>query len=513
MLADLDTFFVEVERLHMPHLAGRPVVIGGRPGGRGVVAACSYEAREYGIRSAMPMSEAYRRVWDQGGVAIDGAYGNEGTGNRGQGTGRPVGRTAVPANNQPRPGTAAPPKSNVLPAIGPALPSNTTPRVAAASAAGMPSEAKAAPTRPVRLDRQVFFLHDNLFGNYDRYSHRVQDILRSEVPVFRARSIDEFEMDVSGCTRLFTRNHGGVVQFAEYIRRRVRNEVGLKLSIGISPSRIVAKMASRNAKPDGVFMVRQDEIEAFLGPHDVQAVPGIGPATSRILRERGVNRVEQLLALPQRMLASTFGIVMPKLLDALRGEESSSHNTYFGYEEQDGGVQLKRKPKSIGHETTFERDEINPAVWERTLWRLTEDACRRLRKADLRAAHVTVKIRYSDFHSLTHGGFLTEPSDVDSAIFNRVKELFAEGNTRRLRIRLLGVRLSHLCAGDSQGLLFATRRDLREHRFFAAADTIRDKHGKEVLYIGPGVMKLVSPRRVEALSTAGIPSGFMHGRD
>ena len=397
MLGDLDTFFVEVERLHMPHLRGRPVVIGGRPGGRGVVAACSYEAREFGIRSAMPMAEAYRRVWRAGGVVVDGPF----AGNRVEG----LNRNGAGIR---RGGTQTAQRRLDLP-----------------TGAGL-------------RGRPVHFLHTNLFGNYDRYSRRVQEVLRSEAPVFRAKSIDEFEMDVTGCERLFSRNFGGMVGFAEHVRRRVREEVGLKLSIGIGPSRLVAKMASRHAKPDGVYRVPPEEVERFLTPHDVQAVPGIGPATAATLRSRGVDRVEQLLALPRRMLLATFGIGMPRLLDALTGNGDEEHGPYFGYEETDleGGVKQKRQPKSIGHESTFARDESSPEAVERTLWRLTEDACRRLRAANLRTRHVTVKIRYSDFATLTHGAMLEEPTDTDSAVFAAVRQLFCEGHTKSQRCLL-----------------------------------------------------------------------------
>jgi DNA polymerase-4 len=172
----------------------------------------------------------------------------------------------------------------------------------------------------------------------------------------------------------------------------------------------------------------------------------------------------------------------------------------------------RSRPKSIGHETTFERDVIDPAVWERTLWRLTEDACRRLRAADLRTRQVTLKIRYSDFFTLTHGGPLSEATDVDSVVYRRALELFHEGNTRRLRIRLLGVRLERLCVGASQGLLFESHRDRRAHEFYAAVDCIRERHGRDCLCVGPGVFRLGERRSPYATSTAGIQTGFMHGR-
>jgi DNA polymerase IV len=431
-LADLDCFFVEVERLHRPELRGMPVVIGGRPGERGVVAACSYEARALGVRSALPMSEAYRRVL-------------------------------------------------------------------------------AAGERPVESGGRVFFLHDGLHGNYQLYSRRVQDVLRDSAPVFHPRSIDEFQLDITGCSRLFARDYGGILGFAEHVRRRVREEVGLKLSIGIGPNRLVAKMASRHAKPDGVKRVLPEEVRAFLGPHDIQAVPGIGPATSQALRELGINTVAELLEQPAGLLRRVCGLGLASLAAALRDgvdgpgaeeEPAFVHSTPAGRPREaveDGtgyhnpaigfGHQRSNQPKSIGHETTFTRDVADPQVVERALWRLTEDACRRLREAGLRARHVTVKIRYSDFGTQTHGGFFAEPTDVDGDVFREVLRLFAQGNTRRLRIRLLGVRLERFSAGASQLGLFEAPRARRERELIGAIDRIRAKHGRDSLLAGPGVAR------------------------
>lgn len=481
-LADLDCFFVEVERLHRPELYGRAVVIGGRPGFRGVVAACSYEARALGIRSAMPMSEAYRRA----GIFPGGGFQPP--------EGQRQNAAATPDAGAPRDdggqGWPPHPQDGAIPPAG------------------------------------VVFLHDGLFGNYERYSRRVRDILQSSVPEFHARSIDEFEMDVSGCERLFARQYGGIEQFAQHLRSRVRGEVGLKLSIGIGPSRIVAKMASRHAKPDGVRRVLPEEAAEFLGPHDILAVPGIGPATSAVLRDMGVNRVEQLLRQPVNLLRQAFGVGMVSLVEALQySRDLPPQNKEEGgrmKDEEESSIppssfllhpSSHSRPKSIGHETTFERDVIDPAVWERTLWRLTEDACRRLRAADLRTRQVTLKIRYSDFFTLTHGGPLSEATDVDSVVYRRALELFHEGNTRRLRIRLLGVRLERLCVGASQGLLFESRRDRRAHEFYSAVDCIRERHGRDCLLVGPGVFRLGERRSPYATSTAGIQTGFMHRRE
>jgi nucleotidyltransferase/DNA polymerase involved in DNA repair len=593
-LADLDCFFVEVERLHRPELRGRAVVIGGRPGSRGVVAACSYEARALGIRSAMPMSEAYRRagVWPDQGEMGD----REKTAPAGGSiVPRPDGEWLRhrPADRRAKHGLVPTPDLSFQP-LGPA---------------------------------GVIFLHNNLFGNYTEYSSRVQDVLRNEAPVFRAKSIDEFEMDFTGCERLLTQRFGGIVKFAYYLRQRVRETVGLPLSIGIGSSRVIAKMASRFAKPNkkgtghreqgtgnraqdaaglkpcppdnggggsgesysppaarlprreeasrlpdrtsaaptvptgrmpmppvlgiqttdsrprtpdsgtrilpgyGVFRVLPEEAAAFLAPQNVQAVPGIGPATSAKLRGMGINLIAQLLDQPDALLRHNFGIGMLGLVLSLRHAadagvpddqpvwtsepalpQASSAATGValgGQSVQTKGFALPetmsaflpmypgssfgpspRKPKSIGHETTFERDVADPAVWERALWRLTEDACRRLRAAGLRTHHITVKIRYSDFDTITHSGALEAATDTDSVIFARAKELLYEGKTRRLRLRLLGVRLEQLCAGASQGLLFESRQQQRERDFYTAVDRIRDKHGRDSVHVGLGVAAL-----------------------
>ena len=403
--------------MHRPELKGRPVIIGGEPGKRGVVAACSYEARRLGVRSAMPMAEAYRRAGKAPGVA---------------------------------------------------------------------------------------FLHHGLHGNYTMYSKRIQDILRSEAPVFRAKSIDEFELDISGCERLFARDHGGIVGFVEHVRRRVRSEVGLAISVGVGPSRIVAKMASRHAKPDGVFRVLPGAVQDFLAPHDIQDVPGIGPATGAELRSRGIHRVGQLLELPEGMVRSSFGLNLTGVVQALTDSHAEGLRTAARAASFQVAPSGGRAPKSIGHETTFERDVIDPARLKQSLWRLTEDACRRLREQDLRARHVTVKVRYSDFQTVTHGGFLDEATDTDRAIFEKVIELFNQAWSRRLRLRLVGVRLSRFSAGASQLQLFDSPLARRDQRLSGTVDAIRERHGRDSLFIGPGTMRLRTQPEIPGGGTAGI---------
>jgi DNA polymerase-4 len=426
MLADLDTFFVEVERIHRPELRGIPVVIGGPPDQRGVVAACSYEARRFGIKSAMPMGTAYQLA------------------------------------------------------------------------------------HKARAFHATAWLHSDLHGQYSLYSRRVQDILRDSVPVFEARSIDEFAMDISGCERLFAKLYGGIDEFAHHLRRRVRGEVGLPLSIGLGPSRIVAKMASRHAKPDGIHHVQPENVQAFLEPHDIQAVPGIGPVTSERLRNLGIARVEQLLAMPRVMLRAVLGEGFVGLVDTLLDLGGAGVPARDLLDENGGhGGPPHRIPKTIGHETTFERDLLDPALLEEMLWTLTEDACRRLRDKNLIAKHVTVKLRYSDFKTHTHGGFFEQATDVDTEVFAKVKELFWRAH-RRLRVRLVGVRLDRLAAGGNQPGLFDSARHTREVNLIHAVDRVRTKYGRYSLLAGPGVWR-IAHEKVQANATAGIPSAFLPG--
>jgi DNA polymerase-4 len=442
-IADMDCFFVEVERLHRPELKGRAVVIGGEPGKRGVVSACSYEARILGIHSAMPMGEAYRKARAAG--------------------------------------------------------ARLTVQAAARGLAGAPRGYAGRNGAPVA---EVVFLHSGLHGNYTRYSQRVQDILTAEVPHVRAKSVDEFALDLTGCERLFGQRHGGIEPFLEYLRGRVKAEVGLPLSVGVGPTEPVAKMASRHAKPDGVFRVLPGEVEAFLGSHDIEAVPGIGPATAARLRARGINRVGQLLALPDSQLRRVNGLPLAGVVHSLRhgcprAERLAVEAGAFGK----GAA--RSQPKSIGHETTFEHDVAAPAQLKQALWRLTEDACRRLRAQDLRAHHVTVRLRDGSFATHTHGGFLDEPTDVDRAVFTRVLELFHD-SWQREPLRLVGVRLSRFSTGSSQPKLFPTAAEQRQQGLVAAVDAIRDRHGRDSVYVGPGVARLKGPGVRHGHMTAGI---------
>jgi DNA polymerase IV len=389
-LADLDCFFVECERLHRPELRGRAVVIGGQPHKRGVVAACSYEARQLGIHSAMPMAQAYKL------------------------------------------------------------------------AEGHP----------------VVFMHSALLGRYDMYSRRVQDILRAGVPTFIPKGLDEFVLDLRGCEAWAEREYGNLEEYVHALRRRVRDEVRLPLSIGLGPSRIIAKIASRHAKPDGIYVVRSNEALDFLRPQPVKAVPGIGPVTTEHLRRRGITTIGQLLEQPESFIRAAFGVSLLGIVAALKANKDADPVI-----EQPS----PRVAKSIGHETTFPKDTLDLGYIETALWELTEEACRRLREKGFSARHLTVRVRYSDFATVSKGGFLDEATDADYSIFTRARELFYQAHSRRLRIRLVGVRLDKLTLGSAQAQLFATEEQRREQELFRALDRIRFRYGEDAVLTGHSV--------------------------
>ncbi|MCC7478029.1 DNA polymerase IV [bacterium] len=392
-LADLDCFFVEVERLHRPELRGQPVIIGGRPDARGIVSSCSYEARRLGVHSAMPMGEAYR------------------------------------------------------------------------------------------LAPRAIFLHEGLHGSYGLYSRRVRDILAAEVPLFKSKSFDEFELNLCGCSAWLEREHGGPERFAQHLRERVRREIGLKLSIGIAPSPLLAKLASRSAKPDGVFYLRPEQVQDYLAPLPVEAVSGIGEVTGQRLRDRGVESVGQLLGLPRALVRQHFGNGLLQIVDALQG------HLPVNLDPQASGEQ-RPEARSIGHELTFERDQIDPQLLRGQLWELCEKACRRLRQAGLRASRATLQVRYSDFKTLSQVQAFDEPLDNEAEAFPALLELFGSLCSRRLRVRHLGLRFSRFSAGSQQLALFAGAARQKDERLFGALDRLRDKYGRSAVLLGPGISGL-----------------------
>jgi DNA polymerase IV len=383
---DLDAFFAAVETLDDPSLRGKPVIVGGL-GSRGVVSTASYEARTYGVRSAMPMARA---------------------------------RQACP--------------------------------------------------------RAVFI--SPRMARYVEKSHEVMAILTSISPLVEQLSIDEAFVDVAGARRML----GDPREIAALVRRRVLDEAGLCLSVGVASTKFLAKLASDLAKPDGVLVVEPGTERAFLAPLPVSRLWGVGPATQTSLERMGLRTIGDVAATDERGLVRTLGASLGAHLHALARNDDPRD------------VVPEREAKSIGAEETFATDLHTASTCERELVRLTDRSCARLRTAGFRARTVNVKIRFGDFETRTRARTLAEATDVSTVVLDVARELLAEFDVGR-GVRLLGVSLSQLDAaaatqtvldltGDAQSEQHA--RTERRAAVERAVDEVRDRFGGRA--VGPATL-------------------------
>jgi len=366
---DMDAFFVSVELLERPELRGKPVVVGGQPDQRGVVSAASYEARKYGIHSAMPL------------------------------------RTAG------------------------------------------------------RLCPHAVFL-DGHHEKYGEWSDRVAAILAQFSPIVEMVSIDEAYLDLSGTERL----HGPPLAAADKLLRTITQTTALPCSAGLATTRLVAKVASDQAKPRGLVWVAPGREERFLGPLPVRKIPGIGEVTERALRALGIETVEQIAAVPQEKLEKIFGQWGTALYRKARGGDS--------YE-----FVIDAEPKSISHNHTFGEDTGDSNALDAMLSHLSQKACKRLREAGLATRTLTLTIRYEGFETHTRSKTLGEATRLDADIFAVFQELFRVHRDPRRKIRLLGVSLSGLTHGNEQLDLLEAERRAKLEKLTSAADRLRDRFG------------------------------------
>lgn len=347
---DMDSFYAAVHVRDDPSLAGVPLVIGGDPSGRGVVASASYPAREYGIRSAMPAARALRLC-----------------------------------------------------------------------------------------PRAVFLKPD--FPRYRRESRRIFAIFRELTPLVQPVSIDEAYLDVSDHLEPW----GSATAVAEEVRRRVRGEVGLTVSVGVGPSKLVAKIASDAGKPDGLTVVKPHSVRAFLDPLPARSIPGVGPRTAEKLAELGVERVHQLAALDEALLVERFG-----------RHGRAMHRYARGVDERP--VSTERERKSLSCERTYSRDLAELAEMDEELERLAASVARGLEKRDLAGSTVTVKVRYADFTTLTRSLTLPAPVAGETVLAACARDLLRRTRAGERRVRLLGVGVSNLVEGGPRQLwLFSAR--------------------------------------------------------
>ena len=367
---DMDAFFVSVEETLDPSLKGKPVVVGGDPNGRGVAAAASYEARKFGIHSAMPLAQARR------------------------------------------------------------------------------------------LCPHAIFLRGS-HKSYSEFSARIFELLENWSPRVEPMSLDEAYIDLTGCERLF----GPAPEVAEKIRDEIKIELGINASIGIATNKLLAKVGSAHAKPNGMLRILPGREREFLAPLGIDRIPGIGPKSGTQLRRMGIKTVNDLTVIPRQLLEEVFGKWGTSLYFKSRGICDSQ-------------VLKRDDTRSISRETTFDDDSIDPAFLESALSALVEKATAQLRESDLHTRCVTLKLRYSDFTTVTRSRTLVETANGDCVIYTVVSDLFRKLFTRRSRIRLIGVALTSLTsAASAQMDLFDHIDKQRQKRLYQGIDSIRDKYG------------------------------------
>jgi DNA polymerase-4 len=373
---DMDAFFVSVELLDRPELRGKPVVVGGQPDQRGVVSAASYEARKYGIQSAMPL------------------------------------RTAG------------------------------------------------------RLCPHAVFL-ESRHHLYSEWSDRIAAILGEYSPVVEMASVDEAYLDLAGTERL----QGPPFAAAHALLRDITAKTGLPCSAGLARTRLVAKVASDQAKPRGLLWVPAGSEEAFLAPLGVRRIPGIGKVTEAALHALGIETVAQLATATQEKLEQNFGQWGAALFRKARGGD-----TYEFF--------VDAEPKSISHNHTFPFDTDERSALDATLSLLCQKAMKRLRDASLSTSTITLTLRYEGFETITRAHTLREPTHLDPIVFDIVRQLFERHWDRTRKVRLLGVALSTFTHGGEQlDLLDAGRREKLE-RLARATDRLRDRFGFSKVQFG-----------------------------
>ena len=375
---DLDAFYAAVEQRGDPSLAGHPVVVGGL-GPRGVVAAASYEARRFGIQSAMPMARARRAC---------------------------------------------------------------------------PDAAFLAPR----------------FDAYGEASRQVMAILSSFTPLIEPIALDEAFLDLRGARRL----HGTGSDVAAAIRVRVRAETHLTVSVGVATTKLVAKIASELAKPDGLLVVAPGTELDFLRPLDVGRLWGVGPATRRRLDGLGVRTIGELADVPE-----------PSLQRAL-GRAHGAHLSALARNDDDRAVEPERRVKSIGHEETFASDVTDRAELERHVLRFAERVASRLREGAILTRTVQLKARYADFRTITRSRTLTEPTELARDLARVGRELLDDVDLGS-GLRLLGLAAQQLVPADGvqPALPFraAASRDEpgRQHDLERTVDQVRRRFGDDAV--------------------------------
>jgi DNA polymerase IV len=369
---DLDAFFVAVERLDNPALIGQPVIVGGRPTVRGVVASASYEARAFGVHSAMPTAQA------------------------------------------------------------------------------------------LRLCPQAVLLRGHR-ARYVEMSRRVMAILADYTPLLEPISIDEAFLDMTG-----TEDHyGSPGHLASTIQARIDRELGLSASLGGATNKLIAKIASDFRKPHGITVVPAGKEADFLAPLPIRKLWGVGEVTGKELVRMGISTIGDLARLPLETLRARFGAQGEALWRAASGIDDSA-------------VTPEHEVKSLSTEETFAQDVWDVATLQRELLRLSDSVAARLRRHNLAARTVELKLRYGDFSTISRQATLADATDAGPVVYAQVLALFESAWQRGRPVRLLGVAAANLAQPARQLRLFE-QEDLRQAQLDAALDRIRARFGERAI--------------------------------
>jgi len=325
-----------------------------------------------------------------------------------------------------------------------------------------------------KLCPQAIFVN----GHPDRYrecSEKVFKVLTKFSPQIEMASIDEAYLDMTGTARL----HGPPLKAAHKLHQRMKEETRLNCSIGIGSSRLIAKVSSGQAKPNGVLMIVTGEETKFLAPLDVREIPGVGKVMESHLHALGIKKVGDLARLEETELEERFGKWGLALAGKARGEDAGG---WF-----DSEVGADAAAKSISHEHTYNEDTADVNQLEATLMRLSEMVGRRLREANLHARTIQLKLRYQDFSTITRAHSRPRPTQLDVEIFKEVRALFRKNWRRGNHVRLLGVQTSSFEEQPEQMNLLETGQQNRWKSALAAVDHLRDKFGESSVSLASGM--------------------------
>jgi DNA polymerase-4 len=331
-------------------------------------------------------------------------------------------------------------------------------------------------------------------GHPERYrecSGKVFEVLGRFSPLVEMASIDEAYLDMTGTERL----HGPPFQAAHRLHEAMKKETQLNCSIGVATSRLVAKVTSDQAKPNGILWILPGREAAFLAPLDVRKIPGVGKVTEKNLHELGIRKVGDLARFDESYLESRFGKWGLALAGKSRGLDAGG---WF-----DTAVGEDTDPKSISHEHTFGEDTAYVERLEATLARLSEMVGRRLREGGLRARTVQLKLRYTDFTTITRAHSIERPTQLDTELFEEVRALFRKNWKRGATVRLLGVHASGFDQEQAQMDLLDDGAHERWRQALSAADRLRDKYGESAVSLASGMRGKFRERVHE--NPAGLP--------